>query len=85
MTDESKQNETGIDDAERSAIREICDDHGFPVGNVDAGGEMLVLTPTSLAELPDAEVLGRLADALEERGYGFVTFEIPDPDKEGQR
>lgn len=76
-TDDSR-----VDEAERTAIRDICDEHGFPVDEIDDGGEMLVVTPTSLAELPDADVLGGLADALEERGYEFVTFEVPDTDDE---
>jgi len=75
-------NDTGnpkVDKDDRADIEALCADQGFPLETIDVDDELLRLIPSSLEELPDAGELQQLADDLENRGYRFVTFVVPDP------
>lgn len=65
---------------DRTEIEAVCAEHDFPLGGIEEGDDLLQLSPTSLEALPNADVLQTLADDLEERGYEFVTFVVPDPE-----
>jgi hypothetical protein len=64
--------------ADRDDIEAACAEHGFPLGEISGDDDLLRLSPTSLDALPNAEVLNALADDLEDLGYQFVTFTVPD-------
>ena len=65
-------------DIDQTEIESICADHDFPLADLTAGDDLLRLTPASLADLPNANDLQTLADAVEDRGYRFVTFVVPE-------
>lgn len=67
-----------VEENDRAEIQAVCADHDFPLETIDAGDELLRLVPASLEGLPNADQLQQLADDLEDRGFRFVTFVVPD-------
>ncbi|MFB6352310.1 MAG: hypothetical protein ABEN55_15395 [Bradymonadaceae bacterium] len=78
--DDPDDNPFPLDEADRAEIEAVCADYGFPLDGIETGDDMLRLAPTSLDGLPNADDLQKLADALESRGFRFVTFVVPDGD-----
>ena len=61
-------------------VQNLADQHGFPLGSIEEAGDVLILEPTALEALPDAETLGALAEALKaETGHRYVTFSAAGP------
>jgi hypothetical protein len=67
-----------VDDDE---IRKLCREYNFPLIELRTSGEVLMLTPESLAALPDSEALRALADELDEGEWKHVTFMPPDDEE----
>jgi hypothetical protein len=64
----------------RETIETACDNVGFPLAGIDTRGDILTLSPEAVDDLPNASVLTELADALEARGFRYVTFAVPEPE-----
>lgn len=62
----------------RETIETACDNADFPLDDIDTRGDILELSPASADSLPNASVLTELADALEARGFRYVTFAVPE-------
>lgn len=62
----------------RETIESACDNAGFPLDDIGTRGDILKLAPASVDSLPNASVLTELADALEARGFRYVTFAVPE-------
>lgn len=82
MSDETPTDPSGLDDADREAIADVCGRHEFPVADATLDGDVLKLTPESLDDLPGAETLEAIADALEDDRFRYVTFAVPETDPE---
>lgn len=78
MADETDPSEQTFTDRDRRTVEAACSEVGFPLGGIDASGEVLRLRPTSLAQLPGADLLDELAGRLESLGFRYVTFTIPE-------
>jgi hypothetical protein len=60
-----------------ASLEQICEAVGFPVADIRRRGEVLVIVPASLAELPDRAALSSLAERLRERsGARYVTLGV---------
>ncbi|MFW6057386.1 MAG: hypothetical protein ACOC9W_00880 [Persicimonas sp.] len=58
-------------------IRQVCEDSGLSVARLEEAGEVLVVVPHSLDELPDAAGLDALGLELRElSGKRYVTLAI---------
>ncbi|MFB6264434.1 MAG: hypothetical protein ABEL76_12550 [Bradymonadaceae bacterium] len=66
---------------EETDIRRLCDRFDFPFGGCREAedGDHLILEPSSLSELPEAERLSELGDELRSLGYRHVSFAVEDP------
>ena len=64
-------------------ISQICEACGLSVAELRAEGEILVVVPESLEDLPDADALGELADELRaESAFRYVTLGVEASDVE---
>lgn len=54
----------------------LCSEAGFPLAAVREEGDVLVLVPSQLEELPGAERLQQLAGQMQECGYRHVAFSV---------
>jgi hypothetical protein len=60
-------------------IRNLCEASGLAVSKLRLADDILVVTPTSLDALPDAEALAALSDQLREvTSARYVTVDIED-------
>lgn len=63
-----------------SEIQQLCRSGGLPISAVRRRGDILVVVPESLEQLPGADQLARLADRLREQAScRYVTFAIDEP------
>lgn len=78
MDDEHEKEQRPLTDDQQSVVDEVCAEHDFPLRGAAMRREMLALTPRTLADLPSSDQMGLIADALEDRGFDYVTFTVPD-------
>ena len=74
---EAETTQRPLTDEQKSVVGEVCAEHDFPLRGAGMRGEILALTPRTLADLPTSERMGVIAEALEERGFQYVTFTVP--------
>jgi hypothetical protein len=85
MDDQNEREERPLTDEQESVVEEICAEHDFPLRGAVMRREILALTPRTLADLPTSERMGVIADALEDRGFQYVTFTVPEgPPEDGE-
>lgn len=63
-------------------IRQACEDSGLSVASLEEAGEVLVVHPTSLDELPDAaglDALGLELRELSDKRYVTLAIDGVDP------
>lgn len=61
---------------ERDRVTALCRRFDFPVARVGEDGDVLVLVPRTIEEIPDSDRLGELAHRLSEEGFHHVAFSI---------
>lgn len=73
---ETHSDSPALDRSERRRIRELCSRYDFPLAEVEEEGQVLVLIPRSIEEIPDSDRLGELAHRLSREGHRHVAFSI---------
>lgn len=80
MSDEPETGGRSLGGERTDQVQSACERHGFPLQSASLHRDVLTLIPESLEGLPNAAVLEALAGDLEEAGFHYVTFSVPESD-----
>lgn len=64
------------DPGTKQRLQALCKEAGFPLAQVRREGDVLVLVPETLAELPSADRLQALSDRIQDLGARYVAFSV---------
>lgn len=84
MTSDGRKEGDSLTDDQMERIRERCRRHEFPLARSRRHRDILILVPRSVDALPGADRLEALAGELEDDGFRFVTFSVPEEDETPQ-